>query len=440
MTTTSFLERGQFSWLLGIEDTCVYPVDPSRPSLDEHQLTDHHLKWRDDLRDVVALGGTAIRYGMSWPLVHVAPGQFDWTHLDDVVAFAVDDLGLDIVADLVHYGTPTWLPDSFADEGYPIAIEEFASALAARYCGRIRGYTPLNEPVTTASFAGLRAVWPPYRHGWDGWTSVVVPITVGMARATHAIRNADPDAVIVHVDAATAITTREPGAADEAKLLERIGWLPTDLLTGRVDSDHKMWTWLLEHGATRSQLDWLLHHPAAPDVIGVNYYPDLTPRRLTTVKGRTLQVAYNGGADGFAATLRGFAARYGLPLAVTETSIEGDDDTRIAWLLDAINTVNQLATELDLRAFTWWPLFDFVDWSWAAGGTNVEEFAVELQNTDGTTTVGFAQPLGHPRDGKTPFLRRMGLIHLEERADGSLDRIPTAAAHAFARLTDPGDG
>jgi len=432
---------GSFAWLLGIEDTCVYPAaDVGAQSgcmteLDEHRLTDHDLHWRDDLRHAAELGADAIRYGMSWPLVHLAPGEFDWAVLDERVSFAVDELGLDIVADLVHYGTPRWLNGSFADPRFPDALAEFAGALAHRYAGRIRAYTPVNEPLTTASFSGLRAVWPPYRTGWDGWVSVAVPIAAGAAAAARAIRAEDPAAIVVHVEASTSVSTSSLEHLAEAALLADVGWLPTDLILGRVTTAHPMHGWLLEHGAVSADLDALAIEPVVPDVIGVNYYPELTPRRLHHVGDRVLQVAYDGGTRRFDQVLRGFAARYGLPLIVTETSIEGDDRTRSEWLTTAVRTVQELSDEIDLRGFTWWPLLDFVDWSWAAGGENVEEFAIEVVDMHGESRIAFAPPLGRPNQGRTPFLRRMGLLRLEENANGTLERVPTKAAESFAAIT-----
>lgn len=430
--TSSAFTPGRMAWILGIEDTCVYPADPSRAPLDEHVLTDHHVRWREDLKIASDLGATAIRYGVSWPLVHIAPGQFDWDALDQVVEHAVDELGLTLVADLVHYGTPTWLTDSFADAGYPEAIEEFAGAIAARYRDRITHFTPLNEPVTTASFCGLRGVWPPARTGWTGWVSVVVPIAVGMVRAIDAIRKVQPHATIVHVEAATNVRTDEPGLTDHAELLADVGWLPTDLMLGRVDTGHPMHEWLLRHGAPETDLDWLRAHGTTPDILGVNYYPDLTPRRLVTVDDQVVQVSYDRGARGLHEALTGFDTRYGLPLAVTETSIEGDDARRSRWLTDSVDTVRKLAAEgVDLRGYTWWPLFDFVDWSWAAGGANVEEFAVAQTKSDGSVDIAPAPPLGDPADGKTAFLRRMGIVRLDETAAGALERRLTPAARLF---------
>lgn len=436
MTAGEPLAAGGMAWILGIEDTSVYPVDPAKAPLDEHELTEHSVRWRDDLIAVKELGASALRYGVNWPTVHVAPDVFDWSVLDEVIPFATDELGLTIIADLVHYGTPRWVTDSFADPRYPDAIAEFASAFASRYREQVTHFTPLNEPATTASFCGLRGVWPPALTGWDGWVAVAVPIAVGMARTARAIRAANPHAVIVHVEAATLISTDDDSLVEHAELLRAVGWLPTDLLTGRVSVEHPMWAWLLEHGASQADLLSLAADPVAPDIIGVNYYPDLTPRRLETVDGRIMQVSFDNGAAGLREAVLAFAARYGLPLAITETSIEGDDGVRESWLRDSAAEVQRLAADgIDLRGYTWWPVFDFVDWSWAADGANVEEFAVVRVLADGSSTVGPAPSLGDPADGKTAFLRRMGVIRLEEQADGSLERIPTPAADAFREIS-----
>jgi beta-glucosidase len=428
----SALEAGGLTWILGIEDTCVYPVDPAATALDEHELTGHTANWRSDLALARELGATAVRYGVSWPLVHVAPEEYDWALLDEVIPYAVDELGLTIIADLVHYGTPRWLEGSFADPGYPAANDAFAAAFASRYRSRVRHFTPLNEPVTTASFCGLRGIWPPALRGWEGWVAVAVPMALGMVRATAAIRAVHPQAVIVHVEASTLIGTDDPALDDHAELLRGVGWLPTDLIMGLVDAAHPLHAWLLSKGADAADLEWLTANPAAPDIIGVNYYPDLTPRRLAIVDGEVAQVSYDGGASGLGEALAAFGERYGLPLAVTETSIEGDDERRTRWVRDSAREVRRvIAQGGDVRGYTWWPLFDFVDWSWAADGANVEEFVVAATNALGQVEIAPTPPLGDPAAGKTAFLRRMGIVRLEESADGTLERVVTPSAHAF---------
>lgn len=425
------LAKGRLTWALGIEDTCVYP--PGRYSmfaLDEHALTDHDRRWREDLTAARDLGATAIRYGASWPLAHPAPGRFDWAALDKRLEYAAG-LGLTVIADLVHYGTPTWLERAFADPGYVEAVTAFAGAFAERYRGLVEHITPLNEPVTTASFSGLRGVWPPATIGWDGWTAVTLNIAEGIAQSSAAIKAANPGATLIHVEAASLYSADTPTQDDEAAQLSHLGFLPTDLITGRVNSGHLLHDWLIRHGADGRRLEKLHASPAFIDLLGVNYYPDLTPRRITLApdgRSEPVQLAHNLWTTGLEASVRAFA-RYGLPVMISETSIEGDDQLRSSWLRDSVRAVLSLIADgIDIRAYTWWPFFDFVDWSYASGGVNIEEFEIP-HDVEAARLAAHRGPTPVPKE---PFLRRMGLMRLEDAADGALTLHPTAAAREYA--------
>lgn len=425
------------TWILGIEDTCVVP--PARftmAPLDEFELTDHTRLWREDLDAVKELGATAVRYGVGWPLVHTAPGVFDWSSLDERLGYAAGTLGLTVIADLVHYGTPTWLDDSFADPAYPDAIAEFTTAFVTRYRGLVEHITPLNEPVTTASFCGLRGVWPPALSGWAGWTRVTLGIVEGIRRTIAAARTANPDVAIVHVEASALYLSSTTELEEHAALLRDVAALPTELLLGLVDEGHPMHAWLLEHGAETEVLEQLQRDVPSVDLLGVNYYPDLTPRRLVQVGDRVEQVATNQWADGLRDRLLYFAERYEVPMLVTETSIEGTEQLRADWLVASARAVLDLRDGgLDIRGYTWWPLLDFVDWSYASDGRNVEEFLLAPELVGDEQHSATTEVFGDVAAGKTGFLRRMGLLHLEERAGGSLDRVSTAAVPVFRSLT-----
>lgn len=419
-----------FTWIAGIEDTCVYPSEQfAMEPLDEHLLTGHDVQWRSDLDAIAALGATALRYGVDWPRVHTAPGVFDWSTLDERLAHA-SGIGLTVIADLVHYGTPTWLGGSFADREYPAAIAQFASAFAERYAGIVNHFTPLNEPVTTASFAGLRGVWPPALHGWTGWTRVVLGIADGMQQTVHALRAANPAASIVHVEATSAYSTSptaSPALAEEAALLNRLGFVPTDLMLGLLTPDHESYGWLIDQGAAPEELARIASNLVDVDLLGVNFYPDLSPRVLGHLDdGSVVQTAYNGWTEGLRSAIRSFEDRYRLPMLITETSIEGDDDVRSRWARESVETVRELIAEgIDIRGWTWWPVFDFVDWSYASGGTNVEEFMLPDELVDQRRSSTSVEP----------YLRRMGLIRLESDAGGTLRRVPTRAADTFHAMT-----
>jgi beta-glucosidase len=405
-----------FVWAVGIEDTIIgSPLRQGR-LLDEYRLTGHADRCRSDLELAAAAGATAIRYGIPWHEANPEPGRYAWDWADRTLRYAAEELGLDIMLDLVHYGTPDWLVDSFADSAYPRAIAEYAEAFATRYRGLVHSYTPLNEPLVTASFCGLRGVWPPYLTGDRGWATVIASVVEGIQQTTRAIRRADPDAQIVHVEAAQLYSTADPSLDNEVEHWRRRSTLPTDLLFGRLDASDGMARWLMRQGISADTLERLQAGAIIPDVLGLNYYPELSPRELVRARGRTVHVAEQRGVDGLTIALRAFHDRYGLPLMITETGVEGDDDHRSRWLDDAARAVDLLREQgVPVIGLTWWPLFDFVDWSWASGGQVVEEFYV--RDVPGAEPHQVA-PMGAPGGEIDPFLRRMGLYRLEWDGSG----------------------
>jgi hypothetical protein len=114
-----------------------------------------------------------------------APGEWHWDHADAVV----DDVtcqGLNIVARLD--GPPDWAtqPSSSDPAAPPVNLDawgEFCGTLAARYKGEIAGYQVWNEP-------NLRREWGGRPPNAAGYVQVLKVCTL-------AIREADPDAVII---------------------------------------------------------------------------------------------------------------------------------------------------------------------------------------------------------------------------------------------------
>src|SRR5260370_41706308 len=107
-----------FVWAVGIEDTMIPTRLRGGGLLNEYDLTEHRHRWRDDLALAVDVGATAVRYGLPWGEVNPAEGRFVWDWADQVVEHAAD-LGLELILDLVHYGTPSWLGGAFVTPRYP---------------------------------------------------------------------------------------------------------------------------------------------------------------------------------------------------------------------------------------------------------------------------------------------------------------------------------
>jgi beta-glucosidase len=416
-----------FFWAVGIEDTNIgWPLRGSGEPLDEYASTDHYAQWREDFDRVVEVGATTVRYGLPWYRLNPAPGQWDWAWADEVIRYAVVELGLDLIIDLVHYGTPPWLAGSFTDPGYPAAVAEYAGAVAARYDGLVDKFTPLNEPLVTASFTGARAIWPPYDSGDAGWARVVVGVSAGIQSAIRAIKSAQPSAIIAHVEATHVWETEDAQLVAHRDALRLRNFLPTDLILGRVTPDHVLYPWLIEVGIDANVLAQFQEPCPAPDLIGVNFYPELSCRELVSIEGNPVGVAYNGWDAGLRQVTEEFWERYGIPVFISETAVEGDPEHLSSWVETVAATAAAMRADgIDLRGITWWPLFDFVDWSWGSGGGVVEEFYTRI---DGVISPVIPPP---PSAGIAAYFRRMGLWTLREDA-GLISRVRTSAASTFA--------
>lgn len=344
-----------------------------------------------------------MRYGIPWYRVNPAPGRFDWSWTDPVLEHMVERLGIAPIIDLVHYGCPLWMEREFLHPDYPKRIAEYATAFVERYGRLIHAYTPLNEPLVNIRFSGYTGYWPPYRRGWRGWVALLLPIAQGMSRTVAAIRELQPQASIVHVEATASYTADDPALDDLLRFTRRRQFLPTDLLLGRVDEAHPMYDWLLQHGADEGSLRWIRDHPQIFDVMGVNFYPGMSAHRLVSADGTARRAAVQGGAPELERVIRTWGDEYDRPVMITETSTIGSVHRRAAWLDGSLATVRGLRGEgVPVVGYTWWPMFSLVTWMWRSGRKDVGSY------------------LGH-----------MGLWDLVDDGRSGLDRRPTVLVDRF---------
>jgi len=102
----------------------------------------------------------------------------------------------------MHYGCPFCLYKEFANHEYPTAVADYAAAFARRYKGLVSWYPPLNEPLINSLMCGRRALWPPYLRGDRGYIRLMLQLIKGILNTVGAIKEIDPQAVMVHVEAA----------------------------------------------------------------------------------------------------------------------------------------------------------------------------------------------------------------------------------------------
>ncbi len=430
------VEPTAFMWATGIEDTFVPQIRRrGERVLDEYALTQHYRYWRSDLRLATDLGVKAIRYGIPWYKVNPAPGVFDWQWVDQVLNYAVHDCGLTLLIDLMHYGTPLWLDNEFLNQRYPQAVASYARAFAERYGNLVHYYTPLNEPLINSQFCGEWGIWPPYLRGDDGFIHLMLALSRGIIATVEAIRDVDPDAEMVHVEAATLYETDDPQVQEHVRLRNEQGFLATDLVLGRVDQEHPLAGWLQQHGVGRTTLRSFREHAVQLDVLGLNYYPTLSVHALRATARGAVRTSVDGGQAGLERLLQTWHARYGLPLFLSETSVNGSAAARTAWLDASISSVVRLrAAGVPILGYTWWPLFDLVDWIYRAPSP-VEDFLASVGGPyDINRLHASLQTLNWHQLDELPFeafLARMGLYGLELQFDGELARVATTAVQRY---------
>lgn len=405
-----WFESDTLNFSLGIEDTFIPQTRPGMRVLDEYELTKHYEHWYEDIGLLKQTGANQCRWGIPWYLVNPAKHEFRFDWLDKVVD-RFNEVGVEVIVDLMHYGTPLWLDNSFINQDYAKYVAEYAAVIAERYRGQLSIFTPLNEPLLNMMYCGEFGYWPPYLTGSDGFAKLLKQITHGMVETQRAISQVNSDASFVNVEASFRFVGDLDTYQTEIDFLRERRFIVEDLIMGRVSQGHAMLPWLNSHGFEDSDLQWYKDNAVIPDVLGVNYYPQVSTVRYSKDEFHTGSPLdplpfQNDGVGGLKDVLNLFAERYSLPVYLTETSWPGPVNERIEWLRDSVQAVDELrASGMNLIGYTWWALFDMMYWS-------------------------YRDENGQPED----YLARMGLWDLQSDGKLSFDRVKTPAADEYLRL------
>jgi beta-glucosidase/6-phospho-beta-glucosidase/beta-galactosidase len=393
---------GAFAWGAGVECSFIPHLN-----VDQFEWTQHDRNWREDFRLIRhTLGVAHLRYALPWHQIEAEPGVFDWTLSDEKLQF-LKELGIEVYLDVMHFGTPRWLKQAAGDPEFPEALARFTHALVSRYRGLVRHWCPCNEPLVLALFSGDLGFWPPHQRRWRGYMPVLSRVVQGVSRAIRAIRQAQPEATVLLCDHVENYKTRDATLENEVRRRNLRRFLALDLLTGRVDSAHPLHRWITAYGFSELDLEWFRLNPQAPDVLGLDYYPS-SESSLERV-GDAVRRKHADSPAGLYQLAQVYYARYGKPMMVTETSIEGKPINREIWLDTVVEDCRRLRAEgVPMIGCFWWPAIDQLDW-------------------DGALTH---------RVGK---IHEVGLLSLRREADGTLSRHATALAEQYALLAAQGD-
>lgn len=368
-----------FAWATGIEDTFIHQARPGLRALDEYQLTQHYQYWREDLDRVALSGIRYLRWGIPWHKVQTAPDRWDWSWTDQVLDYMVNHLGITPILDLMHYGTPAWIDNSFINASFPRRVGEFTRAVVDRYKTLVRYYTPFNEPMVNVEWAGQRADWPPYLEGHDGAVKLTLAIARGLIQIMQAIREIQPQAVTVQVEALWRFFSTQPELQTQIEIRNRRQYLCFDLTTGRVDDRHLLYRYLLEHGISEYELENLRNQAVRYDIFGANFYPWSYSRVYLRDSGLMNRLTHNVNGSRIAEVLADTYQRYEMPIMVTETSALRDIDGRARWMDQTIGAVRGLREQgIPIVGYTWFPFFSMISWYYRRGRRPLQDYLLHL--------------------------------------------------------------
>jgi hypothetical protein len=316
-----------FLFATGVESSC--PTVAGGVRIDQMDRCGHYARWEEDFALVRDAGLNALLYGAPYYRVHIAPDHYDW-NVCDAQMHRLRDLGITVIADLCHFGVPTWL-GGFQDEAFPVLFAAYAGAFARRYPW-IRHFTPVSEIFVCATNSALRGWWNERETSEATFVRAMRNLCMAHELAVEAILAERSDGIIVHAESGDL-----PRLESEASRMDESRWsalrsLAADLTTGR-ELAPGMARLLNEHGVTSNDLSFFREHRAAGQ--------------------RWL------GAGGHA---------HGAPIFHDDTDRAGESPVE---RLDRTwaELMALRASGVRVKGFAWRPLVDQVDWQCALGLT-----------------------------------------------------------------------
>jgi dTDP-4-dehydrorhamnose reductase len=385
--------------------------------LDQFERGGHYAR-ADDLDRIAALGVKTIRYPVLWERHAAANPRSDaaWRITDEKLS-RLQRLGVKPIVGLVHHGSgPAGV--SILDSSFSDGLAEFARQVAERHPW-IDAYTPVNEPLTTARFTALYGHWHPHAHDDASFVSSFMQQCRAVVLAMAEIRRIRPDAQLVQTEDLGHTNATAP-LAYQAEFENERRWATYELLAGRIDRGHPMWSFFEWAGAPDADLNWFLEHPCRPDLAGLDYYItserwldhrcDAYPARVCGGNGRhryadveAVRVA-EACIAGPCSLLKQAHARLQFPLAVTECHLGCTREEQLRWFADVWRQTLQAKDEgVDVRAVTSWAMFGTYDWdSLATRETDsYEPGAFDARSTPPRPTA-LAGLLKDVSDGRAP--------------------------------------
>jgi beta-glucosidase len=354
----------RFMFAVGIECSCPLVADGR---VDQLRDTGHYDLWQTDLKLVRELGLRYLRYGPPIYKIWRGKDDYDWAMLDPVM-HEMRRLGIVPVIDLLHFGLPDWLGNSFQNPDWPDHFAEYAHRFAERYPW-VRYFTPVNEIYVTAQFSAAFGWWnerimsdPDWyeKMSEPGFVTAVKHCVKGSLLAMRAILDLRPDAIFIYSESTEYIHPGAPSMVARAHFMNERRFVSLDLLFGH-DVSASVYRYLLNSGMSVQEYLWFMEQRDLRShcVLGTDYY--ITNEHVLRPDGRSIGA---GDVYGYYVITRQYYERYRLPVMHTETNRTSKYAVEWLWK-EWMNLLRLREDGVPIVGFTWFGLVDMKDWDTA---------------------------------------------------------------------------
>jgi len=334
-----------------------------------------HYSRDNDIEQFAGLGIKALRYPVLWERHQPRRNEnIDWRFARQRLD-AIRRHGIIPVVGLVHHGSgPAFT--HLGDKNFAPLLADYARQVAQQFPW-VQYYTPVNEPLTTARFSGLYGHWYPHHRQTASFVIMLLNQLKGVVMAMKAIREVNPAAQLIQTEDLAKVHST-PVLAYQAAFENERRWLTYDLLCGKVDRNHYLWSYLISAGIPEADILYFRDNPCMPGIMGLNYY--ITSERFLDEHLTPYPVHQHGGNDfhqyadtemvragqpsGAGVLLHEAWQRYQLPLALTEVHLSCTREEQMRWWFDVWQAACKVKAEgVDIRAVTAWSLLGSYDWN-----------------------------------------------------------------------------
>jgi Glycosyl hydrolase family 1 len=296
----------------------------------------HAFSFEEDYDLLASVGVCAVRESLRWYRIERRRGTYDVSEFVERLR-ALQTRGMRAIWSLTQFGLPDWV-DIWSSE-FPEIFATYARHIAETFRAEAND-VPIWAPINEISYwcwasAKARLFAPSAMGRADELKRQLVTAAIAASRALCAV---DARARLVHIDPLLNIVRRRPPTEIDAQALEAAGvFAAWDMLSGRREP---------ELGGAAELLD----------IVGINFYPD----NQQFLDGSTVPFRHPCFVPfhKLAATV---AARYGRPLLVSETGMEGPAEGD--WLRYMASEVGKAAAIVPFAGFCLYPVIDYPGWA-----------------------------------------------------------------------------